>query len=823
MDSFGNQLKQLARRLIRTPMFTFITLLTLAVSIGANTAVFTVLDSVLLKPLPYPHAGQLVALWLKAPGINISRLSLSPSTYFILHEQGHSFQSIGLYDRDSVSVTGVSEPEQVSALDVTEDTLQTLGIPPMLGRYFNHADDTSGSPQTVILTYGYWQRKFGADPHVIGRTLMADGVSHQIIGVMPQRFHFLDADDVQLFFPFQFERAKAHLGNYSFDGVARLKPGVTLDNASAEISQLLPVVLRSFPAPEGFSIQLFEKANISPMVFPFKDNEVGDIGKLLWVLMGSIGIVLLIACANVANLLLVRFEGRQHELAIRAALGAGWRRIAGELLLESVILGLLGSVLGLALAFGAVRALVAAAPEGLPRLHEIGISVPVLVFTLVVSLLASLLFGAIPIFKYAGSRLGTGLREAGRAASQTRERHRARNVLVVVQVSLAIVLMISSGLMIRTFRAMTRVNPGFASASTLQTFRVTIPPAEISDDEKAIRQEDAILQKLASIPGVQSVAAASHLPMDGTGSFDPVFAQDRAYKAGEFPPVRRFQFIAPNYFSTWSTPLLLGREFTWQDIYNKLPVAIVSENFAREYWQSPQNAMGKRIRVSSKDDWREIVGVASDVRFDGVSQPAPTVAYWPIMVANFESDKIEIQRGLDYVIRSPRAGSESFMNEVREAVWSVDANLPVAGASTEQVYYGKSLARTSFTLIMLVVAGAMALLLGIVGLYGVIAYSVSQRTREIGIRMALGAQQSNLVTMFVRHALVLAAVGVVFGLSASVALMRLMSSLLFEVKPVDPVTYAVVTLCLVATAALASWLPSRRAAAVDPVEALRAE
>jgi predicted permease len=823
MDSFGNQLKQVARRFIRAPMFTFITLLTLAVGIGANTAVFTVVESVLLKPLPYPHPEQLIAVWLKAPGINLPRLSLSPSTYFVLHEQNRSFQNIGLFDSDSASVTGVSEPEQVSALDVTEDTLQTLGIPPMLGRYFNHADDTAGNPQTVILTYGYWQRKFGADPHVIGRTLTADGVPRQIIGVMPQRFHFLDMDDVQLIFPFQFDRAKAHLGNYSFRGVARLKPGVTIEQASAEFAQLLPVVLRSFPAPEGFSIQLFEQAHISPVVFPFKDDELGDVGKLLWVLMGSIGIVLLIACANVANLLLVRFEGRQHELAIRSALGAGWRRIAAELLLESVVLGLLGSVLGLALAYGAIRALVAAAPDGLPRLHEIGISLPVLVFTLGVSLLASLLFGAIPIFKYAGSRLGTGLREAGRAASQTRERHRARNVLVVVQVSLAIVLMISSGLMIRTFRAMTHVNPGFASAFTLQTFQLSIPSAEISDNEKVVRQEEAILLKLESIPGVQSVSAGTHLPMDGSGSFDPVFAEDHTYKEGELPPVRRFQYVTPRYFSTWSTPLLLGREFSWQDIYNKLPVTIVSESMARETWGSPQNAMGKRIRVGSNDDWREVIGVASDVRFDGVSQPAPTVVYWPIMVANFEGDKIEIQRSLDYALRSPRAGSESFMNEVRQAVWSVDANLPVAGANTEQYYYTKSLARTSFTLVMLVVAGAMALLLGIVGLYGVIAYSVSQRTREIGIRMALGAQQSNLVTMFVRHALVLAAVGVVFGLSASVALMRLMSSLLFEVKPVDALTYSAVTVCLVATAALASYLPSRRAAAVDPVEALRAE
>jgi predicted permease len=823
VDKLTNDLKLVLRRLLRAPMFTFITLLTLAVSVGANAAIFTVLESVLLKPLPYPHSEQLISVWLSAPGLNLPKLTLSPSTYFVLHEQAKSFQSIGLYQPDSVNVTGVSEPEHVRALDVTEDTLTVLGIPPMLGRNFNHTDDSAGSSETVILTYGYWQRKFGADPNVVGRTFIADGTSRQIIGVMPARFHFMDMDDPPLIFPFQFERAKAHLGNYSFQGVARLKPGVTIERANSEMAQLLPIVLRSFPPPEGFSLELFEKANIGPLLSTFKDNEVGDVGKLLWVLMGSIGLVLLIACANIANLLLVRFEGRQHELAIRSALGAGWRRIAGELLLESLVLGVVGSALGLSLAWAALRALVAAAPDGLPRLHEIGIDLPVLLFTLAVSVLASLLIGAIPILKYAGSRLSTGLREAGRGAGQTRERHRARNILVVVQVSLAIVLMISSGLMIRTFRALTHVTPGISSPESLQTLMLTIPSAEIADNEKAVRTEESLLHAMAALPGVVSVSACSHLPFDYTGSFDPVFAQDHTYKDGEMPPLRRFQYVAPGYFSNIGTPLLLGRDFTWEDNYNKMPVAIVSENTAREYWESPENALGKRIRVSSKDDWREIVGVAANVYFDGVNMPAPTVVYWPIMDANFESDKLQIQRTLDYTIRSTRAGSETFMNEVRRAIWSIDANLPIAYPYTEEYYYRKSLARTSFTLVMLGVAGAMALLLGIVGLYGVIAYSVSQRTREIGIRMALGAQQTNLVQMFVRHALVLAAIGVVFGLAASAALMRLMSSLLFDVKPFDPVTYAIVTVSLVVTAAFASWLPSRRAAAVDPLTALRSE
>jgi predicted permease len=823
VDSFLNQLKQVSRRLLRTPVFSFITLLTLAVSIGANTAVFAVLDCVLLKPLPYPHPEQLVDFALRAPGINLPRLDLSPSTYFIVRDQQSSFHDIGLYTTDSVTITGVSEPEQVRALDVTDGTLPILGIPPLLGRSFNRTDDSATGPNTVMLTYGYWQRKFGGDPSIVGRNITVDGKPRQVIGVMPARFHFLDMDDPPLLLPFQFDRSKTHLGNYSFNGVARLKPGVTMQQASSDVERLLPVVLQSFPPPPGFSLQLFQQAHIAAVLEPFQQVEVGDVGKLLWVLMGSIGIVLMIACANVANLLLVRVEGRQHEIAIRAALGAGWRRIAGELLLESVVLGLLGSALGLAIALGALRALVAVAPDGLPRVHEIGLNLPVLVFTLAVSLFASLLFGALPIFKYSGSRLGTGLREAGRSASQTRERHHSRNVLVVVQVSLAIVLMISSGLMIRTFRAMTHVNPGFVSPAFLQTFQLSVPDTIVPDPENVVRQQEAILHKIEAVPGVQSVAIGSNVPMDNSGSFDPIFAQDHTYREGELPPIRRFKYISPGFLHTMGTPLLAGRDYTWSDIYNKLPIAIVSEKLAREYWQSPQNALGKRIRVSTTDDWREVVGVAADVHDDGVTQPVPSSVYWPILLANFESDKIEVRRTLDFVIRSSRAGSENFMKEVRQAVWSVDANLPLANVHTMDYFYTRSLARTSFTLVMLAVAGGMALLLGIVGLYGVIAYSVSQRTREIGIRMALGAQRRDLLGMFVRHALLLACVGVVFGLAAAFALMRLMASLLFQVKPVDPVTYTAVTVSLVATAAVAGYLPSRRAAAVDPVEALRAE
>jgi predicted permease len=543
----------------------------------------------------------------------------------------------------------------------------------------------------------------------------------------------------------------------------------------------------------------------------------------LWVLMGSIGMVLLIACANVANLLLVRMEGRKQELALRSALGAGWSRIAGELLLESVILGLLGSVLGLALAYGALRVLVAVAPAGLPRISEVGINGPVLLFTLLVSLLASLLFGSVPILKYAGARLSTGIREGGRGSSQSREQHRARNTLVVVQVALALVLLICSGLMIRTFHALTKVNPGFAGPAELQTFRISIPETHVKEEERVVRMEEEILHKLEAIPGVSSVSIGTKLPMDSEGWHDPILLEGRTYAAGEVPPLRLFKFVSPGFLKTLGTPLVAGREITWTDTYNKIPVAMICESLAREYWGEPANALGKRIQVSTKDDWREIIGVVGDVHDDGVNKKPPSSVYWPLLQARFESEEVSVRREAAFVMRTPRAGSEAFLKDAREAVWSVDANLPLAEVHTFDYYYKRSMARTSFTLIMLGVAGTMALLLGVVGIYGVIAYSVSQRTREIGIRMALGAQQPTVTGMFVRHGLVLTGVGVACGLIAAVLLMRLMSSLLFNVNPVDPVTYGTVSLGLAATAWLASYLPSRRAATVDPVEALRAE
>jgi predicted permease len=817
------QLKQVVRRLWRAPLFTLITLITFSVGVGANIAVFSVVEGVLLKPLPYPHPESLVGVWHTAPGLNLDLVNMAPANYFIYREQNRVFEDIGVYQGDSVAVTGNGSPEQVQALDVTDGVLPVLGIQPMLGRWFSRADAQPTAADTMMLDYGYWQRRFSGDRSIVGRAITINGKQRQVIGVMPRNFRFLDGDQPAVLLPIQFDRNKTTLGQFSYDGIARLKPGVTLKDADADIARMIPTVWNSFPSMPGFSLDLFLKARLGPKMRTLTTDVVGDVGKLLWVLMGGIGVVLLIACANVANLLLVRAEGRQQELAIRSALGAGRRRIVGDFLQESLVIGVVGSCMGLLLAWGALRLLIAINPSGLPRLHDIGIDLTVLAFTVAVSVLCSLLFGSIPALRYAGARIGAGLREGGRALSQGRERHRTRNVLVVIQVSLAFVLLICSGLMIRTFWALTHVNPGFDSAAPVETFHINIPDAEIPKAEAVMRLEEAIAKNLAAIPGVSAASLANSVPLDGGQWGDPVFAQDKNYAAGAMTPLRRFKFAAPGYFNTMGIPLVAGRDFSWTETYQRLPVAMVSDNLARENWGSAANALGKHIRVGTKDEWREVIGVTGDVHDDGLDKDAPKIAWWPILTSHFEGDDENVRRWVVFAIRTPRAGSASLIEDIRRAVWAVDANLPLTDVRTEQFLYERSMSRTSFTLVMLGLASSIALLLGIVGLYGVIAYSASQRTREIGIRIALGAQRNDIVGMFVRQGLMLAGSGVVCGLLLALAATRLLQSLLFHTSSLDPLTYVCACVALCGAAALASYLPSRRTAAVNPVDALRAE
>jgi len=815
------------RRMRKAPGFTAAVIVTLALGIGANTAIFAVIESILIRPLAYPQAEALVGVWHTAPGLpGLPRIGLSPSMYFTYREENRSFEQFGLWSSGGASVTGVAEPEMPRALFVTYGVLDTLGIKPLLGRGFSQTDDTPGSPETVMLTYGYWQRRFGSDTSIVGRTLTIDSKPRTVIGVMPEAFRF--QRDPELILPQRLERSTQFLGGFGYQGIARLKPGVTIEHANADVARLLGVWLNAWPPNPGIDRAVFQNARVGPTLQPLKQDVVGDISTALWVVMGTLGLLLLIACANVANLLLVRAESRQQELAIRAALGAGRGRIAREMLVESITLGVLGGTLGLGLAYAALRILVVRGPDTLPRLNEIGIDPLVLSFAFGVSLLSGVLFGVIPIVKYAGPGIATALRGIGRTFSHDRERHRARHIRVVVQVALALVLLIGSGLMIRTFQHLRSVQPGFTRPEEIQILHSMIPMAIAKEPERVMRMQHEILDKLAAIPGVTSVGFGSRAPLEsflGVAG-NPIDAEDKTFAKGRVPPLRQIRRIAPGYFKTMGTRVVAGRDFSWTDLYDGRRVAIVSENLAREWWGDPGAALGKRIReVGAADPWREIVGVVENVYDDGVHVKPPEFAYWPALMDRYiwgDDNGFVVSAGM-FAIRSSRTDTEGFLAEAQQAIWSVNGRQPVFLVTTLKALYDQSMARTSFTLVMLAIAGGMGLVLGIVGIYGVIAYVVSQRIREIGIRTALGAQPAGLLRMFVRHGLRLVGIGAALGLVAAAGLTRLMSSLLFGVTALDPVTYTSVSALLIAAGVLASYLPARRAIAVDPIQALRTD
>ncbi len=820
LGALSQDLRYAARTLWKQPgvrantPFAAVAVLTLALGIGATTAIFSVVYGVLLKPLPFDEPDRLVAVYHLAPGFGPGpKGPQSAATYFTYRDNARVFEDIGLWSAGEVTIARSGTPEPEQALRITDGLLSLLRVRPLLGDLVRKEDDVPGAPNRVVLTYDYWQRAFGAARDVVGQPLAINATSYQIIGVLPASFRFLDTDP-QVLLPLRLDRAQALTGpGFGFRGVARLKPGVTLSQANHDIARMIPLVPEQFPLQPGVTREIWQSVGLAPNVRPLSEDVIGDVGRSLWILLGTVGIVLLMAWTNVANLLLVRADGRQREFAVRAALGASRSRIASGLLWESLVLGLAGGALGVLFAQAGIGLLRRMAPVDLPRVDEIGIDGVVLLFTLTLSAVTALMFGLLPALRF-GTLTAQALKDAGRSASDAPGRHRTRNTLVVAQVALALVLLIVSGLMIRTFVAMQQVQPGFVRPTQVQTFRITLSPALIRDPQQVVRTHEQIVQRLEQVPGVAAVGLTSSITMDASAGKAPLFVEDRPLPGT--PPARQTKSIGPGYFETMGNPVVAGRAITWTDIFQFKSIVLISENLAREYWEEPAKALGKRIGAMP-GEWSEIVGVVGNERDEGLNHPAPTMVYWPM------ADKGFTRRNMAYVVRSDRVGAPGFLRELQQAVWSVNPNLPLATVQTLDEIQADSMAQTSFAMVMLAMAASVALLLGVVGIYGVIRYIAAQRTREIGIRMALGAQTGDVRRLFLRHGLVLTVGGIALGVGAALLLTRVMSALLFGVGPMDPITYVAASAGLAAVAALATYLPARRASAIDPVVALRSD
>jgi predicted permease len=793
-----------ARMFAKQPVFATATILTLALGVGASTAIFSVVYGVLLKPLPFHTPEQLVSVMHSAPSLNLPFVNHGPATYFTYRDHQRAFEDIGAWEENEVSITGRGDPERLEVLAVSDGTLPLLRVQPLHGRLFTKEDDSPGQPLRIILTYPYWQRRFGGAANAIGQTLSIDNTPAEIIGILPASFTFL-RENPALLVPMQLDRANADHIEFDFQALARLKPGVTMAQARDDITRMI-----------GLLPGVFAKLKLQQQVRPLAADVIGSIADVLWILFAAVSVVLLIACGNVANLFLIRAEGRQMELAMRTALGASRGRLARVLLAESVLLSLAGGAFGLILAEIMIGLLRRMAPAQLPRLGDIDLNLVVLLFALAISVASGTVFGLMTVVKF-GSPNPVALKEGGRGSSDAPTRHRTRNVLVVAQVALALMLMVVSGLMIRTFTALRDVDPGFTRPGEVQTFRISIPPSVVADPRQAARMHESIAERLRQLPGVTSVGISSSITMDGEDNGNAIELEEFPLPKGQLPKLRRFKTIGPGYFETMGNRMAAGRALTWTDIHQERPVIVVSEALAREYWGEPARAIGKRVRGYGEALWREIVGVSGNERDDGLNQPATAIVYWPLVNESYSRST------LAYAVRSTRVGTPAFMREIQQAVWSIDRNLPLAGVQTVDEILALALAQTSFVMLMLAISAGVALLLGVVGIYGVITYMAAQRTREIGIRMAVGAQLSDVRALFLRHGLWLTAIGITIGIALSLLLTRVMSALLFGVKPTDPMTYVAVSAALAAVALFATHVPARRAARVDPIVALRAD
>ena len=801
-----------ARGLGRSPQFTLAAVITLALAIGTNASIFSVVQGVLLKPLRYHDADRLVMLRHTAPGLGYDDFGISPGL-FQLYRGGGAFESSGIYAEADVNVTGdASAPARLSALRASRDVFTTLGVTPEVGRVFDEAEDRPGGPAVVLLSYGLWQERFAGAGSVVGRSMQIDGEAHTVVGVMPESFEF-PARDTRLWLPLALDTTERSYGDFTYQAVARLRDGIDAEQATAGLRPLLER-LRQDGAEAGDFTAFMDAGRLAAVVSPMKELVVGDVSRALWILLGTVGFVFLIACANVTNLFLVRAEARQKEMAVRAALGAGRSGLIGHYAAEALLIAGAGGLLGLALTWAALRALLAIAPPNIPRLHEVSIDPVVLMFTLLATALAAVLLGLLPTLRLTSPDVLATVSRSGRGGSAGRERNRVRKTLVVAQTALALVLLIGSGLMVRSFENMRELEPGFDPANAL-TFRLSLPAATYPDGARITQFHTDLLERLRGIPGVEQAGATSHPPLAGCCSGTAHLIEDQPVEPGQMPPMFWYSSVSDGYFEAMGIPIIAGREFDSFDRDTSRHNIIISEVIATALWPD-QEAVGRRIRPSSAPDWFSIVGVAGSVRDRALELEPSQMVYYPIAAGAAGQPQ-----SMTYVVRTSRP--DAIAPLARAQVWAIDPNLPIAATATYDEIVADSMVRMNFTMLALVAASAIALILGAIGLYSVISYIVTQRTNEIGIRLALGAQPAEVRRMVVLQGARLAALGLVIGFIVAIALTRLMEGMLFGTEPNDPLTFAAVTAVLAAIALVATYVPALRASRIDPASSLKLE
>jgi putative ABC transport system permease protein len=805
MDSFRQDLRYALRRLVKAPGFTIVAVITLALGIGANTAIFSVVNGVLLQPLPYPEPERLVGVYHTTEG---HRAVMSGPNFTDVARTARSFENAAAISTGRMILTGEGEPIGLPVAEVSASLFNVLRVRPALGRTFNADENTPGKNHLVVLSHALWQQRFGSDPNVIGRRIQLDGVSKEVVGVMPKGFSY--PEDRQAWLPIDYDGnfVSKQRGAWFLNVIARLKPGVTPEQSAAEVETIGRNLARQYPDSD---------AEIGMTTFPLREAMVHDIRRAVLVLLGAVGFVLLIACANVANLLLARAAAREPEMAVRTALGAGRGRLVRQLLTESVILAIVGAGFGLLLAVWGVAFLTGLKPQGIPRLENVRIDGTVILFTMALAVITGVLFGLVPAFT-ATRGLSASLKESARGSVTHRGASRVRGALVVAELALAVMLLAGAGLLMRSFVKLQAVDPGFRPEQAL-TFELTLPDARYAADAQRIAFFDQLLPRLRALPGVRAASAVMGLPLSGMDFIISFEVEGRPPVPPAQQPAMQVRVATPEYFSTVGIPLKRGRMFSEDDRAATARVVLITESAAHEFFPN-EDPLGKKIKLG----WGRgpgtaraggvVVGIVGDVKEAGLDEPNPPHIYMPLR---------QWPVGFMSVVVKTATPPASLADAVRGEVYAVDSNLPVSNVRTLDEIVARSISQPRFYMLLLTLFAAVALVLAAIGIFGVLSYAVAQRTREIGIRMALGAQERTVIGLVVREAMTLVLLGVACGTITALFLSRTMTRMLFSVTPTDPATFASVATGLLAVALFASYLPARRATRVDPIVALRSE